>query len=183
MRLIARTQAPEERQLVEQFSRTRSEPAFRRLYRAHTPRMLRLAQRLTRGSAAGPEDVVQEAWVRAVRALGAFEWRSSLAAWLGGFVVNVAREQRRSMGPSESNTADDEVDWADPLVRIAVLEALDQLPPGFRSVLTLHDVAGFTHQEIATILNVEPGTSKSQLARARERIRALLTSKQKDTMP
>ena len=174
--LIDRAQ---ERTLAERFLRSRSERAFRRMYRAQTPRMLRLARRLTARSSVSAEDVVQEAWIRAVRSLDQFEWRSSLAGWLGGFVVNVAREQRRKVRALEDRE-DADIDWGDPLVRIELSAALEQLAPGFRSVVTLHDVAGFTHEEIATILKIEPGTSKSQLARAHERLRALLRPHEKD---
>ena len=165
----------DDRDLVAEFLRDRAETRFRKLYRRHTPRMLRLARRLSFDGIPNSEDVVQEAWVRAVRAMPGFEWRSSLAAWLGGIVVNIAREHRRAfartlLGPAETAARLD----LDPLVALRLRQAIDRLPPGFRAVLTLHDFAGFTHEEIGAILGIEAGTSKSQLARARSRVRDLL---------
>ena len=174
-------QSVEERTLVQAFLRSRSERAFRHLYRAQTPGMLRLARRLTSGSSASAEDVVQEAWSRAVPALQLFEWRSSLKSWLAGYVANIVREYRRSARVTASQVSPPiELEWTDPLVMIEVAAALEQLPPGFRAVLTLHDMAGLTHEEIATALKIQPGTSKSQLARARNRLREILYPREED---
>jgi RNA polymerase sigma-70 factor, ECF subfamily len=169
-----------DRRLVTAFLRKRGERSFRELYRRHTPRMLRLGRRLAGGGAGNAEDIVQEAWVRAVSVLDRFAWRSSLGTWLGGFVVHVAQEHRRfarSEAAASPPAGEDEEavsDWADPVTLIALDGALRDLPPGFRSVLALHDVGGFTHAEIAELLGIEIGTSKSQLARARDRLRSRL---------
>ncbi len=166
----------EDRLLVDSFLKDRSESSFRRLYRRHTPRMLRLAV-LCGDPDFGPEDVVQEAWVRATRSLEAFAWRSSLSTWLAGFVVNVGREYRRSSQSRRKALIDSgereiiEPEAADPATLIALSDALRELPYGFRAVVALHDLGGFTHAEIAGMLGIEPGTSKSQLARARRRLR------------
>jgi len=160
--------------LIEAFLKHRGEAAFRQLYRRHTPRMLRLGSRLAARSQINPEDVVQEAWVRAIRKLDGFEGRSTLSSWLGGIVVNVVREQRRmpeSVPPAELEMP---TIWPDPVSTLALSEGLRALPPGYRSVVTLHDIAGFTHAEIGEILKIDAGTSKSQLARARHRLRAAL---------
>jgi len=166
-----------DRILVDAFLRDRGEAAFRQLYRRHTPHMLRLGRRLAASGRVNPEDVVQEAWVRAIRKLEGFEGRSTLGSWLGGIVVNVVREQRRK--PEVTAPADIEpaAFWADPISGIELSDNLRALPPGFRAVVTLHDIAGFTHAEIGQILGIDIGTSKSQLARARRRLRAALTPK------
>lgn len=165
-----------DRVLVRAFVESRSEETFRRLYRRHTPSMLRLGQRLSWNGESLAEDAVQEAWVRAARLLPRFEWRSSLSSWLGGIVVNVVRELRRAGGGAMNGAVPEDFDaaadhWLDPVETIAVGEAVRDLPEGYRTVIALHDIAGFTHAEIASILGIDPGTSKSQLARARARLR------------
>jgi RNA polymerase sigma-70 factor (ECF subfamily) len=163
-----------DRALVAAFLRDRGESAFRMLYRRHTPRMLRLGRRLAARSGINAEDVVQEAWLRAIRLLDRFEGRSALSSWLGGIVVNVVRELRRRPAGDAGEDGDRSSSWDDPIVSMALARSLRDLPAGFRSVVTLHDVAGFTHAEIAGILGIDPGTSKSQLARARQRLRRAL---------
>lgn len=174
------TKTEADRALVEDFLRNRREDQFRLLYRAHTPRMLALARRSVADSAADPEDVVQEAWVRAVAALPRFEWRSSLATWLGGMVINVAREQRRRVRPSGKEERAPVAALTDPLAAIEVDGALSSLAPGYRTIVVLHDRDGHTHEEIAAMTGIQPGTSKSQLARARARLRALLLPRAED---
>jgi len=177
-----------DRVLVRAFVESRSEETFRRLYRRHTPNMLRLGQRLSWNGEGLAEDAVQEAWVRAARLLPRFEWRSSLGSWLGGIVVNVVRELRRAGGggalngvvPEDFDVAADK--WLDPVETIAVAEAVRELPEGYRTVIALHDIAGFTHAEIASILGIDPGTSKSQLARARARLREHFNDHQEEAI-
>ena len=152
------------------------EAAFRPLYDAHTPALYRLALRLTGGHDADAQDLVQETWVRAVRGLGRFAGRSALRTWLSAITARCAAEQYRR-GRRETDGLDEEgvVDGgSDPVRRVALERALASLPFGFRSVLILHDVEGFRHREIAEMLGISDGTSKSQLARARRRMRELL---------
>lgn len=174
-----KTSEPSDRALVRSFLRSRDERSFRALYQRYTAIMLRMAHKLVGRDNAAAEDIIQEAWVRAVRNLPTFQWRSSLSSWLCGIVINVAREGRRPRRPvTDSDRVDDEWEaaelWVDPVDSLALSEALGGLPDGYRSVIALHDVAGFTHDEIATILSIDPGTSKSQLARGRQKLRDLL---------
>jgi RNA polymerase sigma-70 factor (ECF subfamily) len=158
-----------ERALAERFWREGDEAAFRLLHRLHTPLLYRVAVRLAGGAA---EEVVQEAWLRAARGLPAFRWESRLATWLVGIVVNCARERRR-----EPPLADDAGlgEAAAPAARlderIDLERALARLADGYRTVVVLHDVEGRSHEEIAAILGIEPGTSKSQLSRGRRLLR------------
>lgn len=153
------------------------ESAFRGLYRAHAPRMFRLALRLTGGLDADAEDVVQEAWRRVIRGLEGFEGRSSLATWLTSIVTRCALEWQRAnrrtadeepgeipLSPSQARTSS----------RLDLERAFADLPAGFRTVLVLHDLEGYRHVDIAELLGVSEGTSKSQLSRARARMRELL---------
>lgn len=161
-----------DRALVEKFLSTRSESAFRALYSRHSPRLYGLVRRLL-NSDADAEDVHQEAWLRAIRALAGFRWESTLASWLCGIAVNCCRERWRR-GAAYEETTLREIATSPGEDGIDVDSALARLPPGYRAVLILHDVLGCTHQEIAQKLEIEPGTSKSQLARGREALRTLL---------
>lgn len=162
-----------EREEVHRFLRKRSEDAFLVLYRRHTAALLALALRLTGGSQADAEDAVQEAWVRAVAALPRFEWRSSLRTWLCGFVVNCCHERRRSRDP-EPHEQQQQAVTATFDERLDVDRAVVALPEGYRHVLLLHDWYGYTHEEIAALLDIESGTSRSQLHHARAAVREAL---------
>jgi RNA polymerase sigma factor (sigma-70 family) len=158
--------------LVERFLETRSEESFRALYRAKTGRMLMLAQRLCCGSGHEAEDIVQEAWIRACVALPRFAWRSSLTTWLCGIVVNCAREARR--GPKHEEL-EEEVS-APTREQSFDLEALvRRLPQRCCEVIVLHDIEGYTHEEIGTLLGVAEGTSRHHLFRARQMLTEWMT--------
>lgn len=173
------TAPPDDRRAVETFLEHRDEEAFNVLYERHTPRLYGLALRLTSGDEEAAGEVVQEAWVRAVAALDGFRWDSALGSWLGAVVVNCWRESRRK-GLREA-------DWSDgiesatasaglrPDGSVDVVRALDSLPTGYRSVLVLFGVYGYSHAEIGSILGIATGTSKSQLSRARQALREALT--------
>jgi RNA polymerase sigma factor (sigma-70 family) len=177
----------DDRALVDRVVGARDEAAFRALYRRHTPRLFALAVRLT-GDRADAEDAVHDAWVRAADALGGFAWRSSLATWLAGVLVNRVRELRRARRRELPADDADAAALADALTngavdggplpgdadRLDLERAIAALAPRYREVLVLHDVEGFTHEEIGALLGIEPGTSKSQLARARDRVRRAL---------
>lgn len=159
-----------DRALVDAYCRTRSEEAFTALFNAHAPAMNALAHHLL-GTVDGADDVLQEAWMRAARRIAEFRWQSSLRTWLCGFVVNCCRERFRV--PLWEPLPDESV-AASSTAAVDVARALARLPPGYRSVVILHDVEGYTHQEIARLLGIDAGTSKSQLSRARVGLRRLL---------
>lgn len=163
--------------LVREFLEARGEAAFRALYRAHTPALYALALRLTGGDDREAEELVQESWTRAVRALGSFRAESALRSWLCGMLVNARRERIRTAWRLSDASPDDTPAPAHPSDASLDLErAIAALPEGARDVFILHDVEGYTHREIAGMLGVEPGTSKSQLARARALLRVSLGS-------
>lgn len=168
----------EDRELVAEFLATRSESAFRRLYRRHASAVYAMLLRLTAGDSARAEDCLQDAWMRAVAALDRFAWRSSLRTWLRGIAINCWREgwreDRRAPLRLGEDTEPAVPDSVSPLDVIALERAVTLLPDGYRAVLVLHDVEGFTHEEIADALGIVPGTSKSQLARARAAVRRSL---------
>lgn len=169
----------EDRDLVASFLGTRSEAAFRRIYRRHAPAVYGLLLRLTAGDAARAEDCLQDAWLRAIAGLERFAWRSSLRTWLRGIAINCWREGLRDLKRAPLRLVEeDEPTPAPPAVSlldiIALERAVADLPDGYRAVLVLHDVEGLTHEEIADALGIVPGTSKSQLARARAAVRRSL---------
>ena len=168
-----------DRALVAEFLATRSEPAFRRLYRSHAPAVYALLLQLTAGDVARAEDCLQDAWLRAIAGLDRFAWRSTLRTWIRGIAINCWREgwredRRAPIRLVEDQEPEPELPDVSPLDVIALERAVAALPDGYRAVLVLHDVEGFTHEEIAEALGIVPGTSKSQLARARAAVRRSL---------
>jgi RNA polymerase sigma-70 factor (ECF subfamily) len=173
-------------ELGARFVRTRAEADFRALYRSATPPAFGLALRLSGGNEDEAADVVQEAWVRAVGRLDRFRAGEPFGPWLRGFVLNCWRERQRAARRAAEVGLDDVAELGapeageprsaeDPVVDPDRLRrAVAALPGGFREVLVLHDVEGFTHAEIAALLEISEGTSKSQLSRARARLRRAL---------
>jgi RNA polymerase sigma-70 factor (ECF subfamily) len=169
--------ASPDRELVDAVLREGDEGAFRALYRRHTPRLYRMALRMAGGDARYAEELTHDAWVRAVSRFASFEWRSQLSTWLVAIVMNCARERWRDDAGIEAleiepAALDRELDSAP--ARVDVERALARLPPGYRQVVVLHELEGYTHEEIAELLGIDPGTSKSQLHHARRRLRALI---------
>lgn len=117
--------------------------------------------------------------MRAARGLKGFRWKSALRSWLIGIALNrvreLARKKKRSLVEVDGDWDVPDFD-PDPGERMDLERALGLLPPGFRTVLVLHDVEGFTHQEIGSRLGITDGTSKSQLHGARKAMRRLLNS-------
>ncbi len=150
------------------------EAAFRILYRRHTPRLYRVLHRLL-GEPADAEDAVQESRFRAIAGLPGFRWEAEFGTWLIGIGLNVAHglmRGRRNELPLQPDVAAPAP--VSPETRIDLESALRRLPLGQRTVLLLHDVEGWTHAEIGRHLDVNPGTSKSQLFDARRALHAML---------
>ena len=158
--------------------------AFERVYRAHMPRIYNLARRMAGPDAA--EELTQDVFVRAWQKLALFRGESSFATWLHRLAVNVIIERFRTLGAARDRFLSD----SEPVLEMTVARrtehidlsmdlqaAIEQLPHGARQVFVLHDVEGYKHEEIGDMLGVSPGTSKSQLHRARQTLRGLLTAK------
>ncbi len=168
----------DDRELVAVFLHRRHEGAFRVLYRRHTPRLYPLALRILGGDRRDAEEAVQETWIRAAERLGSFAWRSSLATWLTGIAIHVCRDRLRHDRARPRPVPEEDagtVERAAPATgddrRLDLERAISGLPGRYRQVLVLHDVEGYTHQEIGRFLGIEAGTSKSQLHHARKAMR------------
>lgn len=156
--------------------------AIRVLYERHAPRVYSVVRRLAGGDDALAEDWAQEAWVRAIRALPTFRGDAEFGTWLHRIAVNSALHGRRGRSRNEEREAPlpEDLSGEEPgerdgaLLRLRLERALARLPEGMRRVLVLHDVEGYTHVEIGALLGIAPGTCKSQLFKARARMRELL---------
>jgi len=153
--------------------------AVRTLYERYAPRVFAVVRRIA-GEEDLAQDYAQEAWIRAIRALPTFRGDARFSTWLHRIAVNSAlqalrkadtRAKREAPMPEgvPVNPAEGDVLLGDLLER-----AMDRLPDGMRQVLILHDVEGYTHEEIGEFLGVTSGTSKSQLFKARAKMRELL---------
>ena len=153
--------------------------AMRELYRMYSPRVYAVVKRLA-GDEALAEDWAQEAWVRIFRALGTFRGEARFSTWLHRIAVNSAlhgkrwRDRRTKNETTLEDTVPIRVVTDDALLRMKLEKTMKMLPERMRQVLVLHDIEGFTHEEIAEFLGVTAGTSKSQLFKARARMRELL---------
>ncbi|HEU4994179.1 MAG TPA: RNA polymerase sigma factor [Gemmatimonadaceae bacterium] len=155
--------------------------AHRALYDAHVDRIYRLTFRLT-GTEHAAREVTQDVFVRAFAGIEGFRGDSAFSTWLHSIAVSLSlneirrrkRERARTAPLDEANELTDSAPRSDPLLRERVMKAVNDLPEGCRTVFMMHDAEGYTHQEIATALGVTAGTSKAQLARAREKLRAAL---------
>ena len=154
--------------------------AVRTLYERHAPRVFAVVRRIV-GDDHRAEDCAQEAWISALRGLPEFRRDARFGTWIHRIAVNQALQmQRRSGVRQQRETELPDTLSVGPGRRDALLEdriarALDQVPDRMRQVLVLHDVEGYTHQEIAERMGVRPGTSKSQLFKARAHMRELLS--------
>ena len=171
----------EDRLLVARFVESRDEAAFRALYRRHASFLYRFLLRLSVGDGAVAEEGVQETWVRAAQGLASFGWRSSLKTWLAGIAIRWWRESRRAAA-RDAELPDEASLPAAPAIRreidrVDLERALAELPAGYRRAILLHDVEGYTHEEVAELTGVDVGTSKSQLSRARNALRARLSGR------
>jgi RNA polymerase sigma-70 factor, ECF subfamily len=162
--------------------------AFEALYRTHLPKVHSLVRRMTAGKDA--DELTQDVFVRAWQKLGSFRGASTFGTWLHRLAVNVVIERFRSDAvrrrrlheddtifdrlPAPSRSGDLAMDFE---------TAIARLPDGARRIFVLHDVHGYKHHEIATLLDLSPGTSKAQLHRARMILRRYLTPGRKSPSP
>jgi RNA polymerase sigma-70 factor (ECF subfamily) len=163
------------------------ERAFEQLYRQYSRRVYSLCLRIL-GNPADAEDITQEVFLQVYRKLKTFRGDSAFTTWLHRLTVNAAlMHLRKSIVKHEQAEADDHIkgitdarakdEGGSPLIdRIAIERAVKELPPGYRTVFTLHDIEGYEHEEIARMLGISVGTTKSQLHKARMKLRRALST-------
>lgn len=163
--------------------------AFATLFQLHKGRVYAVCLRMTNNTA-DADDLTQEAFIQAFRKLATFRGESALSTWLHRVAVNTALMHFRrnpathtsidqpfdsESGKREIGKHDDHLN--DSLDRIALTRALEALPSGYRTIFELHEIGGYGHREIAKLLRCSVGNSKSQLHKAKQRIRECLLSR------
>ena len=169
-------------------------PSFEILYALHKRRVYSLCLRML-GNVAEAEDLTQEAFLQLYRKIGTFRGDSAFSTWLHRLAVNVVLMHLRKKGlpqvsleetlePSQEDGPRKDIGARDLMLsgsidRVTLERAVEDLPPGYRLVFVLHDVEGYEHNEIADMLECSIGNSKSQLHKARMKLRDLLRSGQR----
>jgi RNA polymerase sigma-70 factor, ECF subfamily len=170
--------------------------AFERIYSLHSRRVYALCLRMV-GNMAEAEDLTQDAFLQLFRKIATFRGESAFSTWLHRLAVNVVlmklrKKKLAETSIEETNDPDDEssglrreLGATDLLLsgsidRVHLERAIEQLPPGYKQVFVLHDIQGFEHNEIAGLMDCSIGNSKSQLHKARMRLRELLQESLRD---
>jgi len=183
----AQLKAAADAQLIAHAQRG-DELAFATLFEAHKRRVYSLCLRMV-GDPTEAEDLSQEAFLQVFRKLSTFRGESAFSTWLHRLVVNVVLMHLRKKGlqqisldevdnsqeePVKREYGDDDRRLLGSVDRVNLERAIAELPPGYRAVFILHDVEGYEHNEIAQIMNYSIGNSKSQLHKARLKLREWL---------
>ncbi|HEY3128949.1 MAG TPA: RNA polymerase sigma factor [Acidobacteriota bacterium] len=174
-----------ERELVEG-CRNGNLDAFQQLYQIHGGRMKSIAWNLL-GNASDAEDAVQESFLKVYRNVGRFRSQSAFSTWIYRILLNVCYDLRRKRqrrqetpGPDFSERPVGSSDCADQPLRLTLENGLSRLNPRSRAVFLLFEVEGFKHSEIAQILEIPEGTSKSLLFEAKRELRKLLFNSRRE---
>ena len=178
---------PNEAELIERAKQGDAQ-AFQALYDKHKRRVYSLCLRMTANTAEA-EDLTQEAFLQLYRKIATFRGESAFSTWLHRLSVNVVLMQLRkkslpvvsleesTQGEEDTPKKDfgaEDLALAGSIDRLQLQRAVDDLPPGYRMIFVLHDIEGYEHNEIATIVGCSIGNSKSQLHKARMKLRDLL---------
>jgi len=168
--------------------------AFETLYSLHKRRVYSLCLRMV-NNAAEAEDLAQEAFMQLFRKVGTFRGESAFSTWLHRLTVNIVLMHLRKKGldeisldqePEDENQdlpkkeyGESDLNLAGAVDRVTLEKAIADLPKGYRTIFVLHDVQGYEHNEIADIIGCSIGNSKSQLFKARLKLRSYLENKGK----
>jgi RNA polymerase sigma-70 factor (ECF subfamily) len=178
------TKAASETQLIAR-AQQGDEEAFAALYEMHKRRVYSLCLRMT-GNTAEAEDLAQEAFLQLFRKISTFRGESAFSTWLHRLAVNVVLMRLRRKGLQQISLDEVDASQDEPVKRdyggndrrlmgsvdrISLLRAIDELPTGYRTVFVLHDIEGYEHNEIAEMMDCSVGNSKSQLHKARMKLR------------
>ena len=170
--------------------------AFEFLYQLHSRRVYALCLRMV-SNPSDAEDLAQEAFLQLFRKIGTFRGESAFSTWLHRLTVNVVLMRlRKKVLPVDSleETVDPDDESSGPrrdvgapdlrlsgaVDRVNLQRSVEKLPPGYKTVFVLHDIQGYEHNEIANIMDCSVGNSKSQLHKARTRLRELLQEDLRD---
>jgi RNA polymerase sigma-70 factor, ECF subfamily len=189
---VPRPESPAALGTIVERAQRGDEKAFEELYHAHKQRVFSLCWRVA-GERTQAEDLVQEVFLQLHRRIKTFRGESQFSTWLHRLALNVvlmdmrkkslltssleqtAAENREEGRPEKQyGSQDHRLQFS--LSRLSLERAIRELPPGYRLVFILHDVQGYEHQEVADMMGCTLGNSKSQLHKARLRLRALLKS-------
>ena len=187
---------PNEAQLIER-AKQGDARAFQSLYDKHKRRVYSLCLRMTSNTAEA-EDLTQEAFLQLYRKIATFRGESAFSTWLHRLSVNVVlmhlrkkslpvvslEETTQGNGDDDSPKKDfgaEDLALAGSIDRLQLQKAVEDLPPGYRTIFVLHDVEGYEHNEIAQIVGCSIGNSKSQLHKARMKLRDLLRMNREKT--
>jgi RNA polymerase sigma-70 factor, ECF subfamily len=188
--------AATEAQLIAR-AQSGDEQAFAGLFDTHKRRVYSLCLRMT-GNTAEAEDLSQEAFLQLFRKISTFRGESAFSTWLHRLVVNVVLMHLRKKGlqqvsldevdtsqeePVKRDYGEDDRRLMGSIDRISLARSIADLPPGYRAVFVLHDMEGYEHNEIAQILNCSIGNSKSQLHKARMKLREWLRDDRNRKLP
>ncbi len=197
---MARTKPTESGELTEaeaiRLAQHGNAEAFERIYRLHSRRVYALCLRMV-GNSAEAEDLTQEAFLQLFRKIGTFRGESAFSTWLHRLAVNVVlmrlrkktlvensleemTEPDEESGTQRKDIGGPDIRLSGSVDRVNLERAVEQLPPGYRSVFVLHDIQGYEHNEIAAIMSCSIGNSKSQLHKARMRLRGFLRDAQRE---
>ena len=151
--------------------------AQRRLYERYSNAMYTIAFRMA-GEHDLAADILQEAFVKVFRSLAKFRQESTLGAWIKTIVVRTALSKLKKQPkfdelPEYENPQ--QIDWGDFLEADYLEKAIKMLPDGYRTVFVLIEIEGYSHKEVAHLLGVSVGTSKSQLFYAKKKLRTIIT--------
>jgi RNA polymerase sigma-70 factor (ECF subfamily) len=178
--------------LDAQLAATGDMEAFETIYRRYHGRVYTLCLRMIRNTTQA-EDLTQEVFIQLFRKINTFRGDSSFTTWLHRLTVNIVLMHLRKPNVKSEQTTEDGtlpvrmVSGTENPSRMAVIDrisldhAISQLAPGYRVVFILHDVEGYEHEQISRMLGCAVGTSKSQLHKARLKLRKLLTARKTDT--
>jgi RNA polymerase sigma-70 factor, ECF subfamily len=179
--------AASETQLIARAQRG-DEAAFAVLFEVHKRRVYSLCLRMT-GNTAEAEDLTQEAFLQLFRKISTFRGEAAFSTWLHRLAVNVVLMHLRKKGlqlvsldetddaqgePVKRDYGRDDQRLVGSIDRMSLTRAIEELPPGYRTVFVLHDIEGYEHNEIAEIMGCSVGNSKSQLHKARMKLRDLV---------
>lgn len=161
--------------LALKFIQERDEDTFRLLYRASSPELYPLCLRLVSFDKDQAEEIMQVFWTSLLEKIDSFQWKSSFKTWAIGIIINISRRYYNQRSYVDVSCVLDLQEGQQNCEELIDLEnALASLPEGYREVLILHDIEGYKHREIADLLSISEGTSKSQLFHGRNQLKRIL---------